>query len=520
MTVRRLPAALAALVGASTLVTVPGAAAQAQVPTVVIDGRGHGHGVGMSQDGAYWMGRDGATTGAILSHFYPGTTMGRGGGTLRVDVFRSGGPTTVIAFPGGGELRDAPSGPQSAGFPLTVQPGGSVRVSFDGRRYQAVPMDRATAAPVPPTPSPAPATASVTAPAPPPASPTTTAPDLLSALLAPPTTAAPSPAGAQAPAAAPGGNKPSEPVSGRTLWAVPRGDVTVALPEQGRRYRGQMQVVGAGRALQLLNHIDVEQYLRGMGEVMDPSWPPAALRAQAIAARTYAVRSITSGRTLCNTEQCQVYLGETAEYAAMNRAVADTTGQVLRFGGALVETVYSASGGGVSATEVEGFGPGSVDHPYLRAAPYPTRDPRGWSVSMPLADLGRRVGYRGTITDVRVSGAGPSGRAVEITMDGDAGPQVADGYGFQQTLQLKSTLFTIRVERPPAPPEANPSAEVAQVSGGWGHDAQGAVIGPAAAFSPGRSGLGRPPWVALALLLMVTWANAAHRALRRRTVKG
>ena len=60
--------------------------AHAAVPVLVVDGKGWGHGVGMAQDGAYWMGEAGSRTNDILGHFYPGTGLGRAGGTVRVAV--------------------------------------------------------------------------------------------------------------------------------------------------------------------------------------------------------------------------------------------------------------------------------------------------------------------------------------------------------------------------------------------------------------------------------------------------
>ena len=104
----------------------------------------------------------------------------------------------------------------------------------------------------------------------------------------------------------------------------------------------------------------VEQYLKGMGEVRDPSWPLASLETQAIAARTYALRSL--GGELCADDRCQVYLGAGAEYAAMDKAVSATRGQVVTYGDGLASTVYSANAGGFSATPPEGFGLGSPNY--------------------------------------------------------------------------------------------------------------------------------------------------------------
>jgi SpoIID/LytB domain protein len=401
-------------------------------------------------------------------------------------------PAVVLAFPAGGEVRDAPSGGQSPGFPIAVRPGGSARLTFEGGRYHAFPLGGATPAPVRPPAPPPPSTTTTTIT-------TRTAPPLLGLVPAAPAPSPPAPPPA-APAAPPAPPAPAEPTSSRPLWAVPRNGSSVAVPAQGRRYRGLIEAQGSGGGLQLVNQLDVEVYLRGMGEVLEPAWPAASLRAQAIAARTYALKSSSSGRGLCDTQQCQVYLGETVEYAAMNKAVADTRGQVLVEGGSLIEAVYSANGGGVSASPEEGFGPSFGTYPYLRAAPYPTLDPAPWTSRLDLAALASRLGYGGRATGVRVSRAGPSGRALEVTVEGDAGPLVVDGLRFVQVLELRSSLFTISVGEPQsggAPPAAQPPT-----------DAVGRLreVGMA---DVSRPALGRAPWVGLAVLLLAGWATAA-----------
>src|SRR5204863_7825260 len=116
---------------------LPMPAARASVPVLVIDGKGFGHGVGMAQDGAFWMGMLGSSTNDILGHFYPGTRLGRSGGTVRVAVHDGPNRDTVVTFPSGGEVRDASSGARSAGFPVSVGPGGQVHVWFDGAYHAA-----------------------------------------------------------------------------------------------------------------------------------------------------------------------------------------------------------------------------------------------------------------------------------------------------------------------------------------------------------------------------------------------
>ena len=211
------------------------------------------------------------------------------------------------------------------------------------------------------------------------------------------------------------------------------------MPARGARYRG-----------------DVEQYLRGMGEVRDPSWPAASLQAQAIAARTYALRAMRAAGEICDTERCQVYLGQQAEYGAMDAAVAATAGRVLTYGGALAAAVYSANGAGVSATPNEGFGTPDSSYPYLRASPYETQSPSPWSTRISLRDLATRLRYPGDVTGVSVASTGPSGRPLTVAVAGSAGERTVSATALGDKLSLRSTKWAVRIElgeAPPPPPE-------------------------------------------------------------------
>jgi len=513
---------------------VAAAAQEPLVPVVVIDGRGFGHGVGMAQEGAFWMGRAGASTEQILGQFYPGTGLGRARGPVRVPVLDAGaGPTSVVlGFPDGGEVRESGAGPTGAGFPVRVPPGGQVRVVWEGR-YRVEPLfagGGGTAAPAVDGGAPVPRTVrAALAPdarasrgggafhqiptLPPPPSTTTTEAPPPTTTTAPPeeepppasgplpqprpstttTTAAPPPPEEPAPAE-PAPDQPlppapapatDQPTSTRPLVAAPSGNGTLELPVRQRRYRGFVEATAATGTFRIVNAVDVETYLKGMGEVRDPSWPPAALRAQAIAARTYALRAMAVGGEVCDTQRCQVYLGAQAEYGAMNRAVDDTREQVLVFNRALISAVYSANGGGHSASRAEGFGvseDGSA--PYLRAAPYPTQDPGPWSVTVALTDVASRLGYAGAVTDVRVTRVGPSGRALEVTLDGSAGPKVVTGLAFDAGLGLRSTLFTLRVEAGAPPPPPPPAEEVVQAPPEAAAEAVATEVAAASAVEP------------------------------------
>ena len=91
----------------------------------------------MAQDGALTMGRHGRTTEQILGEFYPGTSLGRGSGPVRVPVLDVGPEPAfgTVSFPDGGEVRDALSGSQSPGFPVAVPRGGEATIAWDGTRY-------------------------------------------------------------------------------------------------------------------------------------------------------------------------------------------------------------------------------------------------------------------------------------------------------------------------------------------------------------------------------------------------
>jgi SpoIID/LytB domain protein len=433
-------------------------AADAQVPVLRLEGRGFGHGVGLSQWGAKYAADAGASVDQILATFYPGTALAEAGGTVRVAVHQSTGEA-VLHLPQGGEVRSPRDGPQAPGFPVAVAPGGSVVVRYDGayRVTGAVRGQSTSQAQCIELLGPCPSTTTTTAPpqggggegcllCPPPTT-TTAPPPATTATTAPATTEPPPSSDTTAPPA-----PPAEAVSGQPVWAVPAEGGVVGVPARGRSYRGTVQAVG-GEGLRLVNELDVETYLKGMAEV-PASWPAAAQQAQAIAARTWVLRAMASSGEVCDFDRCQVYVGATREAAGQTAAVDATRGLVLTYGGALAASVYSADAGGISATTLEGFGTPDGAYPYLTTVRYDTPDPLPWTLDVSLDDVAGRFGYPGTIAAVTVSQAGPSGRALEVTIDGTAGPMAVPGREFASGLGLRSTLFTPTVASAAAAPAA------------------------------------------------------------------
>lgn len=115
-----------------------------------------------------------------------------------------------------------------------------------------------------------------------------------------------------------------------------------------RWYRGDLLLVSKGNTLLAVNYVDLENYLVSVvGAEVSPSWPMAALKAQAIAARSYALvhylRPANALYDLGNTQRWQVYKGISAEWNTTHQAVKETAGVFLSHKGGVVESMYAAS---------------------------------------------------------------------------------------------------------------------------------------------------------------------------------
>ncbi|MBE9129910.1 SpoIID/LytB domain-containing protein, partial [Coleofasciculus sp. LEGE 07081] len=116
----------------------------------------------------------------------------------------------------------------------------------------------------------------------------------------------------------------------------------------GRWYRGDLLLVSQGNTLLAVNYVDLETYLTSVvGAEVYANWPLAALKAQAIAARSYAiVHYIRPAHTLYdlgNTQRWQVYKGIESEWNTTSQAVRETNGIFLSYKGGVVESLYAAS---------------------------------------------------------------------------------------------------------------------------------------------------------------------------------
>lgn len=206
----------------------------------------------------------------------------------------------------------------------------------------------------------------------------------------------------------------------------------------GRRYRGTFARRADGT---VLSTVPLEAYLYSVvAREMSPSWPAAALQAQAIAARTYVLQRSSPKRDydVVTSEADQVYGGMEAESPAATAAVDATAGAVLRFGSAFAQLFYSSSCGGHTESSADAW-TGGADLPYLQgvACPWCTASPDyAWTRAV-SADAVLRAfpgAAVGSPTGLAVGAADPSGRARELVLTGDAGTATARGTDFRNAL--------------------------------------------------------------------------------------
>jgi stage II sporulation protein D len=194
-------------------------------------------------------------------------------------------------------------------------------------------------------------------------------------------------------------------------WVVIENEEQKSVRVERGRFRGRMLLYLNDRGLlNLVNELPLEDYLRGVVPVeMGPELYDSleSLKAQAVAARTFAVRGLggfgAEGFDLCASPRCQVYGGMNAEHPLSDRAVAETAGEVVLFGGEIAEALYSASCGGTTE-DVEVVFPRKTGA-HLRGVPCPERG----IVHLDAGTPGLGSSYVRRLLDLLVLGAGGTG---------------------------------------------------------------------------------------------------------------
>jgi len=216
--------------------------------------------------------------------------------------------------------------------------------------------------------------------------------------------------------------------------------------------------------------VPLERYVRGVVSAeMPSSWPLAALEAQAIASRTYALTAHAGGSKfdVYSDTRSQVYVGVAAETATTNAAVTATAGQIVLYAGRPATTYFFASSGG--ATEnVENSFLGSQPEPWLRgvADSYESASTSAWKLSMSFQSAASRLSglVQGSFRGVEVLERGVSPRIVAAMVLGSrgstpvSGPELAARLGLASTWAHFSVKSGTRVKREPDHSGQSPTA--------------------------------------------------------------
>ncbi len=390
---------------------VPVSAADPEVYPVPADGvfkmtgSGWGHGRGMSQWGAYQAASEGRTHQEILSFYYPGTSLAKlPSGVVRVLLSSDTGKNLVVrAVPGLTATFDKDGGQTLA---LPSQPEGCTRPATKWRARSVGTRMRLDAR-----------------------------------------------CGSWTKVARKLGPTISFEVPGEIVATTNRGSK--------RGYRGVVSATYVARtSVRVVNTVPMEQYLRAVvAAEVSPSWPVESLRAQAVAARSYAATEmrgrVSSAFDVYDWVRSQAYPGaveygsgwrvtRTREYGATDAAIADTAGTYVTTGGVPALTQFSSSNGGATATSPLPHMVAAVD-PWDAAA---SKNPRlAWTDTVSAGQLSAQCSGSGPVTAVRVlerEGAGPwGGRIAKLEIVGtNRSCQLASDSAIRLALGVNSSFLT------------------------------------------------------------------------------
>ncbi|MRK02930.1 SpoIID/LytB domain-containing protein [Aeromicrobium sp. S22] len=376
------------LAGASvgTTATVPSSG------RIAVSGHGYGHGIGMSQYGAQGAARSGVKYDKILSTYYPGTKLSSKGGSIRVLISQDTTDAVDVVAGSGLIFRKLTSG-FKAKLPTTISGAKVTRwriVQVSSRKTQSALQYRTT-----------------------------------------------------------GGYKAYKNIrwTGDGQFEGPSRIGLVMPSGSSVKYRGAIRSALPAKGStkrDTVNVLPIDHYVRGViAAEMPAGWKPEALKAQAVAARTYGVRSMSAARyyDICSTTACQVYGGASRETATTDAAVRATSGKILTYGGVPAFTQFSSSSGGYTA---------KGSQPYLKAGVDPYDNWSGnanhaWSTTVSAATIQKAYPSIGKLKQLKItkrSGAGDwGGRVTSINLIGSAKTVTISGDDARWAFGLKSNWF-------------------------------------------------------------------------------
>ena len=225
---------------------------------------------------------------------------------------------------------------------------------------------------------------------------------------------------------------------------------------EDKNYRDYIDFKIKEKELIVINHVRIDNYLYGVvPSEMPASFPMEALKAQAIAARSYTFKTLnkhmSEGYNLCDTTHCQVYGGIDWEHKNTNIAVDETNGMIITYNGNIIDAVYHSNSGGYTEDAVEAWG---NNFPYLVAVEddFSQGSPNSnWSFTMTSDQLNSKLKdsdiHIGNVIDMEIIETSPSGRVSKLKVIGTLGEEVLSKSKIRQVLgstELKSTWFNIK----------------------------------------------------------------------------
>jgi stage II sporulation protein D len=281
----------------------------------------------------------------------------------------------------------------------------------------------------------------------------------------------------------------------RRLLVVRSADPAGMVYLDGRPYHGAIELAGDSDGVRVVNLVGLEDYLVGVVTAelgARPEQEVAAAMAQAVVARTYALRNsgrwADQGFDLLAGVASQVYRGAADEDPVARRAVEATAGEVLMYGDQLIDAFYSSTCGGESEAGGAVFADG--ERPYLQARPDVDAEGRAWCAISPryrwterwsgsalqgilrqtLAAEHLSTARATDLREARVLARTPSGRVAQLELVGDHGRTVVSGAAIRRVWAptrggiLESGDFTIRIGR-----QGGRLEEVVMEGKGYGH---------------------------------------------------
>lgn len=229
------------------------------------------------------------------------------------------------------------------------------------------------------------------------------------------------------------------------IWIEPTANGYVWIGD--RWYRGRTLLLPQKGGLTAVNYVDIEQYLYSvLGAEMSGNWPLEALKAQAVAARSYALHQRLKSETdlydVDDTQSSQVYKGLQTESSGTYAAVDATAGQVLTYNSQIILAVFhSASGGHTENVEDVWTEP----LPYLRAVPdFDQGAPvYQWKENFSRAQISNRISGVGNVISMKPERTTRYGSVLTMKVVGDGGSRVMTGADLRRVLNLRSTRFTV-----------------------------------------------------------------------------